>query len=290
MRSEQEIYDLILKIAQEDERILAVYMNGSRTNPNVLADIFQDYDVVYVVEETGSFIADKSWPARFGEILYMQYPEESPDDPSDKENCYGWLMQFTDGNRIDLHVETRNHALKEIAEDRLCRILLDKKGVLPRIPEASDEDHRVKRPSEAQYLAVCNEFWWCTNNIAKGLWREELPYVQDMTNGVVRPQLGTMLSWKVGIHTDFKVSVGKSGKYMYRWLEEPEWKEYLSTWFACDTGEAWEAVLRMCVLFENTAKYVGEQLGYQYNQEEGNAALGYLKHVRELPKDAVGVY
>lgn len=32
MRSEAEMYDLILRIANEDSRICAVYMNGSRTN------------------------------------------------------------------------------------------------------------------------------------------------------------------------------------------------------------------------------------------------------------------
>ena len=35
MRSEEEPYGLIMDIAKADERILAVYMNGSRTNPNV---------------------------------------------------------------------------------------------------------------------------------------------------------------------------------------------------------------------------------------------------------------
>ena len=32
MRSEKEMYDLILDIAKRDERIRAVYMNGSRAN------------------------------------------------------------------------------------------------------------------------------------------------------------------------------------------------------------------------------------------------------------------
>lgn len=52
MRSEQEMFDLILNTAREDKRIRAVYMNGSRTNPNAPKDIFQDYDIVYVVRET----------------------------------------------------------------------------------------------------------------------------------------------------------------------------------------------------------------------------------------------
>ena len=50
MRSDKEMFDLILDIAKGDDRIRAVYMNGSRTNPNAILDIFQDYDIVYVVK------------------------------------------------------------------------------------------------------------------------------------------------------------------------------------------------------------------------------------------------
>lgn len=49
MRTEEQMMKLILDTAKEDERILAVYMNGSRTNPNAPKDIFQDYDIIYVV-------------------------------------------------------------------------------------------------------------------------------------------------------------------------------------------------------------------------------------------------
>ena len=290
MRSESQMYKLILDIANQDERIYAVYMNGSRTNKNVPEDMFQDFDIVYVVEETGSFRKDKKWIEKFGTILYMQDPVESPYYPSDKENCYGWLMQFNDGNRIDLHVETVSHALDHITEDKLCKILLDKKGILPRLPEAGDEDYHVKKPSKEQFQAVCNDFWWCTNNIAKGLWRKEILYVQDMANFVVRKQLETMLSWKIGIHTDFSVSVGKSAKYMGKWLEKAEWEEYLSTYFRCRTEEAWEAVMRMCTLFERTARFVGEKFSYPYNETEGKNARMYLEHVRMLPEDAKEIY
>lgn len=61
MRSEEEMMDLILNTAKKDERIRAVYMNGSRTNSSAPKDIFQDYDIVYVVKETASFIKDDKW-------------------------------------------------------------------------------------------------------------------------------------------------------------------------------------------------------------------------------------
>ena len=285
MRTENEMYDLILGIAKSDVRIKAVYMNGSRTNENVPKDIFQDYDIVYVVEDTKSFIEDKDWINLFGEILYMQYPDENPNYPSDKENSYGYLMQFADGTRIDLTVQSVNHAVQHIQDDKLCRILLDKENILPKIEAATDCQYWVKKPTKEQYLAVCNEFWWCTNNIAKGLWREEIPYVQDMTNYTVRNQLITMLNWKVGIVTEWTVSTGKSSKYLYKWLSEEEWQMILATYFDDNVDNAWKAVLGMCDLFRIVALFVGEKLGWEYNEKEGKAAQSFLEYVHQLPKN-----
>lgn len=281
MRTENEIYDLILGIAKNDARIKAVYMNGSRTNENAPRDIFQDYDIVYVVEDTKSFIEDKGWIQRFGEILYMQYPDENPYYPHDKENSYGWLMQFADGVRIDLTVKNVNYVLQHIEDDKLCRILLDKENILPEIEAATDRQYWVKKPTKEQYQAVCNEFWWCTNNIAKGLWRGEIPYVQDMANYHVRPQLIIMLDWKVGILTDWSVSTGKSSKYLYRWLPEKDWQKFLSTYFDCNTDHAWQAVFAMCDLFKEVAGFVGENMGWEYRESEGGAARSFLEYVHQ---------
>lgn len=290
MRTEQEMYETILDIARKDDRVKAVYMNGSRTNPNASRDIFQDYDIVYVVDETASFIEDKKWIQKFGDIMYMQYPDESPDYPNDKNNHYGWLMQFCDGNRVDLTVQTLSYAREHIADDKLCRVLLDKDNVLPAIEESTDRERYVKRPTQEQFLSCCNEFWWCSNNIAKGLWREEITYVQDMTNFVVRKQLEKMLSWKIGVKEDFGVSIGKSAKYMNRYLEKETYQRYLMTYFAADVEEAWKAVSVMCKLFDQTAKEVAAALNYRYDEHEAEMAEKYLMDVRSLPQNAGNLY
>lgn len=75
MRYEKEMFDLILSVANIDNRIRAVYMNGSRANSNVRKDIFQDYDIVYVVTETESFLRDDGWTKVFGELIIAQEPD-----------------------------------------------------------------------------------------------------------------------------------------------------------------------------------------------------------------------
>ena len=134
MPNEKEIFDLINKIVNEDEKILAVYMNGSRTNPNVKKDILQDYDVVFVVSDVGLFSKNPEWINKFGNPFYMQLPDENPNYPSDKENFYGILVQFDDGIRMDIHFESLNHAVEHIKDDSLCKILIDKNNYLPTVP------------------------------------------------------------------------------------------------------------------------------------------------------------
>lgn len=281
------MYDLIIGTAKADERVRAVYMNGSRTNPNVPSDIFQDYDVVYVVTENKPFYEDKNWIDVFGERLYMQIPYEldkSVGMDVDFDKCYAWLIQLADGNRIDLTV--RPVRCSGVTDDKLCRILLDKDGILPAIPEPTDEDYRVKKPAAEEFYAACNEFRWCLNNVAKGLWREEAPYVLDMINHCVRPQLVKILSWKIGFDTDFTVSVGKSAKYMYKWLEPAVWQRFLDTYSSADISEIWKAVFAMCGLMDEFAPEIAEKLQTEYDFTMAKNSRMWLEKVQKLPKNA----
>ncbi len=289
MRTQAEMMELILSAAKGEDRIRAAYMNGSRTNPNAPSDLFQDYDIVYVVRETESFQRDKTWIDQFGKRLYMQYPEDSWGYPSDPHNSYGWLIQFADGNRLDLHVQRVEFAQKEIKKDRLCIVLLDKDGCLPPMPPPTDADFFVVPPVEKQFLDTCNEFWWCLNNVCKGLWRKEIPYAQDMIASI-RQELVKMLSWKAGIQTNFSCSPGKSGKYLYRFLSQREWEEFLSTYSSADVENCWQAVACMCRLFDATAKFVAGKLGFCYNRQEADASFHFFLHIRSLPADAKEIY
>lgn len=209
----------------------------------------------------------------------MQMPEKMDGmqgRETDFENCYGYLMQFADGNRIDLHVVTLEYGIRNMRHDRLCRVLMDKDGVLPKIPEPTDEDHWVKRPTEAEYLCCCNEFWWMQNSVGKGLWRKEVTYAMDMLNLYIRPQLMKMLSWHVGVATDFSCSVGKSGKYFDKYLSKEEYGKLLATYPNSDRECIWQSVFVMCRLFDEAARKVGNGLGYRYREEEAQGSRKFL--------------
>lgn len=209
MRSENEMFALIFSVAEQDERIRAVYLNGSRTNQKGPSDIFQDYDIVFVVTETTSFLADSKWIDVFGQLLMKQESDlmdQMLGIKQDFDSSYTYLMLFDDGNRIDLHIETKENMLKNYLDDKLTVALLDKDGCLPDIPPPTDQDYHVIEPTEADFVSCCNEFWWCIQNVAKGIWREELPYAQQMMELVIRPCLDELVDWWVGKQYNFKLS------------------------------------------------------------------------------------
>jgi aminoglycoside 6-adenylyltransferase len=51
-------------------------MNGSRADPNGQRDIFQDYDIVFIVSFVESFVRDRRWINSFGELIIMQTPND----------------------------------------------------------------------------------------------------------------------------------------------------------------------------------------------------------------------
>lgn len=287
MRSEKEMLDLIIETATDDPRIRAAYMEGSRANPNIPRDIFQDYDIVYIVTETKSFREDKDWINHFGERLYMQYPEESIYYAADVEKSYGWLIQFADGNRLDLHVCTLELAVNNL---ELYRTLVDKDNIMPKRQTISDERYWVKRPSFEEFSSTCNEFWWCLNNVAKGLWRAEIPYVMDMINFQVRPMLRRLLEWKIGIDNNFSVNVGKSAKYMDKYIPKEIYKKYLQTYSLAQVEMIWDAVFNMCDLFGEIAVEISKKLNFSYDLGEADNSKEYLQHIRKLPSNAEKIY
>jgi aminoglycoside 6-adenylyltransferase len=42
------------------------------------------------------------------------------------------------------------------------------------------ETYYIGRPSQKEFDTADNDFWWCSTNVAKGLWRKELPYAKYM--------------------------------------------------------------------------------------------------------------
>ena len=163
MRSEQEMMKLILGFAEERDDVRAVVMTGSRTNPAVAHDWLQDYDITYLVRDVAAYRRNGDVPRYFGEIMILQMPDDMGDGPA-PGTSYAFLMQFMDGNRIDLTFR----ALDDVApvmEDSLSLVLMDKDRRFA-LPPPSLRSYVTQPLSAKQFADCCNEFWWLTPYVA----------------------------------------------------------------------------------------------------------------------------
>lgn len=289
MRDAETMLALIMNVAKTDERVRAVVLSGSRANPGASLDPFQDFDIVYVVTDLVPFVADHSWIDRFGERMILQMPDAMGDPPPEEKGGFAYLMQFVDGNRIDLTLAPTDQ-VDSLMFDSLSVPLLDKDGLLPPLAPPSDRDYLPKAPNAKAFEDCCNEFWWVCPYVAKGLWRSQLVYAKFCHDSIIRPQLTAMLTWYVGVHTDFSRSTGTYGKYLQRELEPELRTLLLATYADADEARSWDALMVTCTLFRSTATYVAQHFGFAYPHADDQRVSAHLLHVRALPKNTSRIY
>jgi aminoglycoside 6-adenylyltransferase len=125
---------------------------------------------------------------------------------------------------------------------------------------------------------------------AKGLWRQEFTNARHMMDEYVREQLMKMLDWYVGIKTDFKVSMGKGGKYLEKYLEPELWHLLLETYAGNSYEQSWQALFKMAELFRIIAIQVAEYFGYEYPYGDDQRVSAHLRYVKDLPRQAEEMY
>ena len=282
MRTESEVLTQILDFANNDDKVRAVILNGSRVNPNVTKDIFCDYDVVFSVTDPHYYVGNQTWIKKFGELIIMQQ-NDCIIGGMDK---FIFLMQFTDGIRIDLSFDPIEAIGHTVTNDSLTRVLLDKDNIINQFPEPNDSAHFVIKPTEEEFQKLLNNSWWIQTYVAKGIWRDEYPLVRYMHDVIIQNCIVELLSLYVGIQHDWRVNVGKCGKWLKKHISDDLYREFLSTYSGEEYEQIWEALFNTGKLLRKVGTIVAQELGYTYPIQEDINATRYIKKIKALKKDA----
>lgn len=278
MRNSEEMLQLIMNVAKSDERIRAVTMEGSRVSENATHDEYCDFDISFVVADIREFTKDHKWIEIFGEILIVQYPMDwysHPYDYAGRDN-FAYLIQFKDGNRIDLTLIDSSNVEKE---KDYCepRVVLLNKGNLKELKQVSDESiFHIQKPSQMEYYNTCNEFRWLSLYVSKGLCREELYYAKYAYDVLMMEMFIKMLNWKIGVENDFKVTTGNHSKYLKRFLSAEEMERFQSVFPNGSYEDIWSKLYMIYDFFAELASYVGGALGYHFDEKETEEVRTFL--------------
>ena len=169
MRTDQEMLDLILQIAKKLQ-VDAVALSGSRTDTKAPKDEFQDYDLVYVVDNLDNLTRDISWLDQFGKRIIEQEVNLG------HRRLY--LILFEDGNRIDLTLCPKDHINEWVDSEAGFTVLVDEKDLFKSY-SPSPQRFWISPASKTDFEKSCNEFWWVSAYVVKGIYRKQVIYATD---------------------------------------------------------------------------------------------------------------
>lgn len=265
-RSEAQMLRLISQTAQTLQ-VDAVAMSGSRTDTKAPKDEFQDYDVVYVVDDLDNLTSDLSWLDSFGKRIIEQH------------NVLGnrrlYLMLFEDGNRIDLTLCPKEYIKEWVDSEADYTVLKDEKGLF--VPyTTSPERYWTSPASQTDFEKTCNEFWWVSAYVVKGICRKQAIYATDHLYGICQQELLKILAWQVASDRG-KVDIGKNYKYLFQYLPTEKEKEFSALLDFSSVEKLTQSLFATMQLFNREAQILAQKMGFVYYKEVAEQMIEYAE-------------
>lgn len=283
---EADVLKRLIAWGEEHPSIRALILTSSRARADDTVDLLSDYDLIVAVTDASAFISNDDWVSAYGQPLARW---------GDRHELYELTTSFlgvvyADGIKVDYTIWP-DALLERVAEaeslpeelDVGYRVLLDKDGRASDWRAPTYRAHIPAPPTEAEYRAIIEEFWWDTSYVAKALWRGEVVFAKfalDYDAKVVA--LRRVLEWRIELDHDWSLRPGAYGRGLERLLPADISAELASTYVGSGVEDNWAALFRTTALFRRVATEVGEALGYAYTEDVDEGVSTYLEGMRRL--------
>ena len=266
MRTDQEILGLILETAKKLQ-VDAVALSGSRTNQKIQTDEFQDYDVVYIVDDLDNLTSNLSWLDQFGKRIVEQ------------EVTLGhrrlFLMLFEDGNRIDLTLCPKEDINEWVDSEASFTVLVDDKGLFESY-SSSPGRFWIHPASETDFKKACNEFWWVSAYVVKGICRKQVIYATDHLYSICQQELLKIFAWQVAADKG-TIDIGKNYKYLFNYLPAEKEKEFSALLDFSSLDKITQSLFATMQFFHQEAQYLAQKMGFKYEKEVAEKMMRYAE-------------
>lgn len=266
MRTETEILDILIKTAK-NLKVKAVAMSGSRACPKAPKDEFQDYDVVYIVDDFDNLTSDLSWLEQFGKRIIEQ------EVALDHRRLN--LMLFEDGNRIDLTLCPKEHIKEWVDSEAGFTVLEDPEHLFEPYSQ-NIERYWTSPATETNFVKSCNEFWWVSAYVVKGICRNQLIYATDHLYGICQQEVLKVLAWQVASDGG-AVDIGKNYKNLFNYLPAEKEKEFSNLLDFSSLDKITQSLFATMELFHQEAQSLAKKMGFDYDKEVAEEMIQYAE-------------
>ena len=284
---EKEVVNKLVAWGAAHPLIRAMILTSSRTRPDGPVDLVSDYDLILAVSDVASFVSDNGWISGYGKPM-VRWGDESE---MHGLVTYFYGLVYQDYVKIDYSIWPvqllERIAASNSLPDQLdvgYRVLFDKDRRTAGWKRASYQAHIPAKPTEVEYRALVEEFWWGATYVAKSLWRDDLVFAKWVLDQDLKLEtMRRMLEWRIEIDHNWSIKPGIHGRGLKQLLPPKIWSEFAATYLPLDNRKTWVALDRVIALFRVVALDVGKALGYTYPQQVDDMVSAYLEAIRKMP-------
>jgi aminoglycoside 6-adenylyltransferase len=272
----------IIEWSSTQESIRVLILEGSRAH-NTGIDLLSDYDINVFAKNPAPYLCDNKWLETLDRV-WVCVPAEIT---AKGRTFSSRLVIFRNGVKVDFIFYTLD-ILREFAEaetlpeqyDIGYRILLDKDNITKDMLPPSFQAFLGHKPTEEEFVACVNGFWFEAYHVAKYIKRNDL-WLVKFRDWSTKLHLIKMIRWNEGAIHRWTIVTHPLGKDMKSWVSSDTWDALHKTFAHFDVEDSWSALHSMLKLFRRLGTETAKLLGFPYNHNLDRNITNWIEAIRE---------
>lgn len=279
MNDKQKLLDKIKVWMEENPKIGAAILVGSRVRNDHPSDQYSDYDIEVYAENPEELTNNEAWLEIFDEVWVVVRDKTEDGFPTR-------LVIYDEGLKVDFSLRSIR-SLRQMVEGGVrpnyyrdgYDFLVDKEGLVRKF-EGMIEEPVEPTLSDKEFRRVVEEFWFEAWHVAKYLKREEL-WVAKSRDAGMKEFLRQMIEWRaMVVNKNEVIRVWPEGRFMQEWVDRQTWQDLKGCFGHFEAGDSWQSLEQTMKMFRRLAGEVAEKVGYQYPEKVDRKISSWIMELR----------
>lgn len=261
-----EILARLQRWANSDANVRAIIQAGSASRSSGNTDRFSDRDIELICHDPTMLAQNDAWIHDLAPVWVLL--------PLTSGNFQTRLVFFAGGRKIDFTLADDSYLRDMQASGQLhdsyvrgYQVLLDKDGLTVGLPVPRGAWPRRSLPTEAEFIATVNEFWFEAAHMPTYLTRQDL-WVVKWRDALMKDMLLRMLEWITLYTRGADTDIWYRGTKMKRWLDPELWNAVQDIFGQFGANDSFRATLATMRLFTHLTHKIAHMAGFAIPESE----------------------
>jgi aminoglycoside 6-adenylyltransferase len=250
-------------------------LSGSYAQARPTADELSDLDIALYVTDIKPLAESDGWMNEIAGV-WMYLPL------FDDDGHHTRLVIFEGGRKVDFMLLPASTLEAAVQEQPLSdvfargyKVLVDKDGLAAKLPSPTYRAPSEAKPSQEEFTALVEEFWFEAYHVAKYIARDDL-WAVKFRDWTTKELLLKMIEWYEKSTHGWNYDTWHIGVRMKRWAEPEIWERLHETFAHFEGEDSSHALRATMALFRELAEKTATRLGYRYPAGVDKNLSGYV--------------